>query len=381
MKGYNCIIVYSMDSSQILFCKRKKDPYKGMYNLVGGKIEDGEDGFTAAYRELWEETGIEECDIELYHKMDFTYYNEDCLVEVYAGTLKREVVLKEEANPLFWLSIEENFFDLTRFAGEGNIGHMVVQVREYGMGAAAKRRSRYSHNGTFIGVDGCRGGWIGAVLQEGELTVKRYPTVAAIMEEHSEFNEFLIDMIMGLQGDKTQVRPEAAARSLLKERSSTLFPAPARQAVYAENTAGAYEENVRILGKKFTPLTVGIIPKIRELDEFLQANPKYKNVLKESHPEICFSILKGGVLRTKKSESDGIKERSEIIRRYLRGFDEEKATSLGKTLKCKTDDILDAVCLAIAANLTGQGHYSILPEKPMMDDTGLYMRLIVPVVS
>ena len=42
--------------------------------------------------------------------------------------------LKEEAHPLFWLELSENFFDDGRFAGEGNIGHMVEQVKEYGMG-------------------------------------------------------------------------------------------------------------------------------------------------------------------------------------------------------------------------------------------------------
>ena len=30
--------------------------------------------------------------------------------------------------------LTENFFDLERFAGEGNIGHMVEQVKEYGTG-------------------------------------------------------------------------------------------------------------------------------------------------------------------------------------------------------------------------------------------------------
>jgi len=30
---------------------------------------------------------------------------------------------------------DENFFDLDRFAGEGNIGHMIEQVKDYGEGA------------------------------------------------------------------------------------------------------------------------------------------------------------------------------------------------------------------------------------------------------
>jgi 8-oxo-dGTP diphosphatase len=134
MQGYNCILVYSQNGEKLLFCKRSKEPYKGLYNLVGGKIEDGENGFEAAYRELEEESGIECTNIELHHMMDFTYYNQDCYVEVYTGYLKIEIVLREEAHPLVWLDLTENFFDSNKFAGEGNIGHMVEQVNCYGIG-------------------------------------------------------------------------------------------------------------------------------------------------------------------------------------------------------------------------------------------------------
>lgn len=140
MQGYNCILVYHPDGKHILFCKRTCDPYKGKYNLVGGKIESGEDGFHAAYRELFEETGITKTQIELCHMMDFTYYNQACYVEVYVGNLKEEITLREEKHPLCWLNIDkENFFSLEKFAGEGNIGHMIEQVIEYGMGSKEDR--------------------------------------------------------------------------------------------------------------------------------------------------------------------------------------------------------------------------------------------------
>lgn len=134
MQGYNCIMVFNETKEQILFCKRMKDPYKGLYNLVGGKIESGESGFESAYRELEEETGISASMITLHHMMDFTYYNQGCYVEIYVGYLQNEVTLKEEAHPLEWLAVTENFFDQSRFAGEGNIGHMIEQVRQFGIG-------------------------------------------------------------------------------------------------------------------------------------------------------------------------------------------------------------------------------------------------------
>jgi 8-oxo-dGTP diphosphatase len=134
MQGYNCIMIYSQDRSRLLFCRRLKDPYKGKFNLVGGKIEPGENHDDAAYRELFEETGICRSDVALSHMMDFTYYNQNCYVEVYAGVLRSDVVLVQETHPLCWIDADEDFFDLRKFAGEGNIGHMAEQVKDYGMG-------------------------------------------------------------------------------------------------------------------------------------------------------------------------------------------------------------------------------------------------------
>lgn len=129
MRGYNVIAVFSSDRSRTLMCLRKKEPYKGLYNMVGGKIERGEDGYAAAYRELFEETGITRADIRLVHLMDFSYPLCDEYVEVYAGGLKRDVELREEKNPLYWQSLGCDFFDMTKYAGEGNIGHIMEHVK------------------------------------------------------------------------------------------------------------------------------------------------------------------------------------------------------------------------------------------------------------
>lgn len=134
MVGYNCIMVYSPDRERILMCKRVKEPYLGLYNLVGGHIDEGESGENAAYRELFEETGITKDDIKLRHLMDFTYYNQDCYVEVWCGRLKYEMTVHGEENPLEWLKFEYDFFDMNKFAGEGNIGHMIEQINQFGDG-------------------------------------------------------------------------------------------------------------------------------------------------------------------------------------------------------------------------------------------------------
>ncbi|MDR1539190.1 MAG: NUDIX domain-containing protein [Clostridiales bacterium] len=129
MQGLNVIWVFNPTSEKALFCKRRKDPYKGLYNLVGGKIKPGEDGLAAAYRELREETSI--ADIELVRLMDYTYFLKGaCRVEVYAGKLAQEVEVSGEEKELAWLDVSEDFFDMSRFAGEGDIGHIYEIIKQ-----------------------------------------------------------------------------------------------------------------------------------------------------------------------------------------------------------------------------------------------------------
>ena len=121
MKKLNVILVYNKNEDKILMCKREKEPYKGKYNLVGGKVELNENELKAAYRELQEETGITSNDIILNHIMNFQYKISDIELEVYAGKL----------NTLYWIDKNKNFFDRNKFAGEGNIGHMIAQTEIY----------------------------------------------------------------------------------------------------------------------------------------------------------------------------------------------------------------------------------------------------------
>ena len=131
MKKLNVIIVFNNKEDKILMCKRTKEPYKGKLNLVGGKVEKDEDELHAAYRELEEETGITKNDIILTNLMNFEYKMSDMELEVYAGKLNKDVKLVEEINKLVWVDKNDNFFDIQKYAGEGNIGHMLKQVEIY----------------------------------------------------------------------------------------------------------------------------------------------------------------------------------------------------------------------------------------------------------
>lgn len=129
MQGYNVIAVFNEKSDRVLMCRRRKNPYKGLSNFVGGKIEPDEDGFDAAYRELEEETAITKDDIVLSHLMDFTYHFENCYLEIYVGKLNKAVDIKGDENELYWSTLENDFFDVTKYAGEGNIGHIMLHIK------------------------------------------------------------------------------------------------------------------------------------------------------------------------------------------------------------------------------------------------------------
>lgn len=127
MQRYSVIAVFNKQENKVLMCK-KKDPYKGLFNFVGGKTEENETGIDGAYRELEEETSISKNDIILTHLMDFTYLLDSCRVEVYAGKLNKAVHVKGDENELFWSDLNHNFFDWTKYAGEGNIGHIMMHI-------------------------------------------------------------------------------------------------------------------------------------------------------------------------------------------------------------------------------------------------------------
>ncbi|MBP3597739.1 MAG: NUDIX domain-containing protein [Clostridia bacterium] len=131
MKKLNLIVVFNHDMTQGLFCIRAKEPYKGLYNFVGGKIEPGETNEEAAYRELFEETGISNKDIELDYFMDLNYFKYGNSLQVFYGILKHEVVLIEEKNKLEWITLNDELLNLEKFAGNYNIPHIVKQIQVY----------------------------------------------------------------------------------------------------------------------------------------------------------------------------------------------------------------------------------------------------------
>lgn len=147
-KCMNLVAVFDKNHEKLLVCRRRKDPYKGLLNLVGGKAEPGEDGLAAAYRELEEETGITKADIRLFHLIDFVYRVEDLTLETYVGYLKEDFAVHGDENELMWIDRKQDYFDPEVFAGRGNLGHLMALLEEYEMEGAFEAQGEEEAGGT-----------------------------------------------------------------------------------------------------------------------------------------------------------------------------------------------------------------------------------------
>mgnify|MGYP003313002903 CR=1 FL=1 len=124
------------------------------------------------------------------------------------------------------------------------------------------------------------------------------------------------------------------------------------------------------LEAKLTSPGVGILPCIRQVDEFLQKNPAWKNKLIESHPECAFQALNdGNGLEYSKHSTEGIKQRTEILSKYCTNIYE----LLSVVKKDEYEDVLDSLCLAVTAKVG----YKSISDNPVYDSTGLPMRIVV----
>jgi len=130
MRKLNIIVVFDETAENVLMCRRRKKPYIGKLNFIGGHIEDGEDSLAAAYRELWEETAIKQDDVELIHFMNLEYLMDKNRLEVYVGKLNKPVFVHGDENELIWTSTANEFGNLDKFAGDGNILHIMQMIEK-----------------------------------------------------------------------------------------------------------------------------------------------------------------------------------------------------------------------------------------------------------
>ena len=226
-----------------------------------------------------------------------------------------------------------------------------------------------------VGIDWMKSYWLAAEMQGEKVTIRRYANISEVCEAYTHADAALIDIPVGLpeNGEEDTLRPDTAARAMLpSKRKSSIFPVPCRQAVYAESEADAKRLNADILGRNMSRQAYSFTKMIRQVDAYLQENPTWKNRLLESHPEVAFQVLNDGTgLQHSKHSDEGIEERIRILLKH--GID---PTPLFAEVTAKQrEDVLDALCLALSAQLGCQNGFHTIPPKPTEDSTGLKMQM------
>ncbi len=246
----------------------------------------------------------------------------------------------------------------------------------------------------FVGVDGCKAGWI-AVASRGDeaasgLDVRVFSTFRALHEAFSEQAVIAVDIPIGLL-DWTGPDgrgPEALIRARLDARRSSVFSVPSRAAVFMECDAFA-DNRARLAAHKRASMKAretsdppigisiqafGLFPKIREVDEMLRLNPDLAECVYESHPEFAFAVLNDGVAMRfgKKIRSrvnlHGMEERANVLARWgvsTAILNEKAPKGAGQ------DDLYDAIALMLVARRIARGSARAFPSPPRIDRHGL----------
>jgi len=148
-----------------------------------------------------------------------------------------------------------------------------------------------------LGVDSCKKGWCGVILGDDNLVSGLIaPTIAELVEQavsQHPVTVVAIDIPIGLPTSESR-EADVLARRRLGPRASSVFPSPMMSTMNMATHAGANAENSRVSGKGLSVQSFGILPKIRDVEEWLRVAPPVAVI--EIHPEVSFAELHGAPL-------------------------------------------------------------------------------------
>lgn len=206
-----------------------------------------------------------------------------------------------------------------------------------------------------LGVDGCRGGWVGVRLGEGTPTALTAATIGALVDAAGPGLGCVgIDMPIGLPDDGPRAA-EGVVRGLLGRRRSTVFSTLVRAAYTAPSYAEGLVVQRRATGTGFSQQSWGLRHKILEVDAWVRAGPPTRVV--EVHPETSFALLLGvPVAEGKKTPAGRAARRTALLAAGIEPPERPRGAA--------EDDLLDACIVAWSAARVARGEARSHPEVP-----------------
>lgn len=235
----------------------------------------------------------------------------------------------------------------------------------------------------YAGIDACRLGWVGVIMAADLRYVSPvhfWQRTEDMLEAAGDWPLSLIDIPIGLTDRAPGVRKcEPMARKILGVRHASIFPPPVRQVFRAKDYREASRVQSEVSGKKLSKQSWNIVPKIRAVDGVLRRRPALQQVLRESHPEVCFCMLnQGKTMQKNKKTPSGRNERLRVIDRFAcngRRFFATHAPIFPASI-LGADDLIDAMVLALTAALSARHGLLSLPKDPEFDRHGLRMEIV-----
>lgn len=225
------------------------------------------------------------------------------------------------------------------------------------------------------GVDGCKGGWFVAAkdLDTQEISCQIIPNIEAVTRQYSGPQVIAIDIPIGLL-DQGARQCDVEARKLLGPgRGSSVFPAPIRSVLDAHSYLEASNNRFKVEEKRISQQTWGIVPKIREVDEFLRHNPDWIDCTWEVHPEVSFCYLADNrPMQFSKKSQEGKLQRLNLLKPYF-GEAIESAIFYRNHSFCTEDDVLDAFAALWTAERLATNLSFTFPVSLPVDQFGLRM--------
>jgi predicted RNase H-like nuclease len=212
-----------------------------------------------------------------------------------------------------------------------------------------------------LGVDGCRGGWVGALLQHSGYAVLVAADIRALVDQARQREPghavVAIDIPIGLPTERPRATDVLARRRLPVGRKSSVFPTPSRAAVEQTTHPEASAANRAALGVGLSVQAFHLVPKILDVDSYLHTRPPVPVL--EAHPEVSFAEIDPTCVVASKTTADGRAARRAALASL--GL-EAPAYVAGQGYAA--DDLLDACAVAWTARRYAEGAAYSLPDPP-----------------
>jgi predicted RNase H-like nuclease len=239
------------------------------------------------------------------------------------------------------------------------------------------------------GVDGCKAGWLVAVVSATQVSAGAGATWIYKLQElwvATTFGEILlrttnfelvcIDIPIGLSDGPPRDCDSLARCTLRPFRSSSVFVTPIRPCLSADEYKAANVICRRFSGQGLSRQSFALLHKIRQVDDLM--TPSLQLRVREIHPEVSFWALnyKKPIQQNKKTVP-GQAQRHRLLQGIF--SDMEGVLAEAPPHGYAMDDALDALVAAWTAGQAVIGKAKTLPENPPLDSKGLKMEMLYPV--